>query len=133
MWLVTENEFKTFKKQEAKEIVLNLPDEPFYLYLTETWQQVGWIKMIHRCNHGKKGLIAVCCDYDEIYFTVEQIQKYFEVIGKLRELKIPKKELEKGVLSMHHLRKLDNPRETQLYLRSVAGNPAWRLAVYLNE
>ena len=45
MFLLTEDELIKFKKKEAKEIVLNLPNKPFYIYLTKTWQKIGWIRM----------------------------------------------------------------------------------------
>lgn len=133
MWLVTQSEFKKFKKAEAKDIILNLPDEPFYLYLTNTWQKVGWIKMINRLNPDKNGLICCCVDYDTYFADLEVIKELFELIEVLRELKIPKQELESGELSMHHYRKLDNPRETARKLKNYAQNPVWRLCVYLNE
>ena len=41
MFLLTEDELIKFKKKEAKEIVLNLPNKPFYIYLTKTWQKIG--------------------------------------------------------------------------------------------
>ena len=117
MWLITESEFKNFKKQEAKDIILNLPDEPFYLYLTNTWQQIGWIKMITRANYDKQSLICCCVDYDTYFIELEVIKELFKVIEELRELKIPKAELETGKLSMHNYKKLENPRETEKQLK----------------
>ena len=133
MWLITPNELKKFKKAEAKEIVLNLPDEPFFLYLTNTWQKVGWVKMCNMVNHRKDGLICCCVDYDTYFVELEVIQDLFKLVEKLRELKIPKSELESGELSMHHYKKLENPRETSGKLKNYAGNPVWKLCVYLNK
>lgn len=133
MWLVTQSEFKKFKKAEAKNVILNLPDEPFILYLTNTWQKVGWIKMLNKINPGKEGLICCCVDYDTYFVELEVIQELFKLIEKLRELKIPKAELESGELSMHHYRKLENPRETAKQIKNYAHSPIWRLCVYLNE
>jgi len=133
MWLVTPNEYKRFKKDEAKEILLNLPDEPFYLYLTNTWQKVGWIKLLQKQNKNKEGLICCCMDYDTYFITLNEIRELFELVEELRELKIPKTELESGELSMHHYRKLETPRETSQRLKCYAGNPIWKLCVYLNE
>lgn len=133
MWLVTESEFKKFKKQEAKDVVLNLPDEPFYLYLTNTWQKVGWVKMLNRTNRDKNGLICCCVDYDTYFVELEVVKELLCFIEDLRELKIPKKELELGELSMHHYKKLDDPRETAKKLKNYAGNPVWKLCVYLNR
>ncbi len=133
MWIVTGSEFRKFKKDEAKDIILNLPDEPFYLYLTNTWQKVGWVKMLNRANHDKNGLICCNVDYDTYFIELEVIKELFKVIEELRELKIPKSELESWELSMHHYKKLEHPRETAKQLKKYAGNPIWKLAVYLNK
>ncbi|KYC53802.1 MAG: hypothetical protein AMQ22_00001 [Candidatus Methanofastidiosum methylothiophilum] len=133
MWLITESEFHKFKKQEAKEVILNLPDKPFYLYLTNTWQQIGWLKMVNRVNYDKNSLICCCLDYDTYFIELETIKELFVLIESLRELKIPKTELENGKLSMHHYQKLETPRETAKQLKKYAGNPVWKLCVYLNE
>jgi hypothetical protein len=132
MWLVTEKEFKKFKKQEAKEVILNLPDEPFVLYLTNTWQQIGWIKLSNRISLDKS-MIVCATDYKIDFVDVEVIKDLFKFIETLRELKIPKKELESGTLSMHHLRKVDNPRMVLKRLSKYKNNPVWNLCVYLND
>lgn len=133
MWIVTESEFRKFKKDEAKGVLLNLPTEPSYLYLTNTWQKVGWIKMLNKYNDSHDGLICCCLDYDTYFIDRETIKELFSFIEKLRELKIPKTELESGELSMHHFRKLETPRETAKKLKRYAGNPVWKLVVYLNK
>lgn len=133
MWLVTEHEYRRFKKDEAKDVVLNLPDEPFYLYLTNTWQKVGWIKMLNLVNQDKNSLICCCVDYDTYFIELEVMKNLLEFVEELRELKIPKAELETGELSMHHYKKLETPRETARKLKGYAGNPVWKLAVYLNK
>ncbi|OPY23624.1 MAG: hypothetical protein A4E26_00738 [Methanobacterium sp. PtaU1.Bin097] len=133
MWIITESKFRKFKKDEAKDVLLNLPDEPFYLYLTNTWQKVGWIKMLNRVNNGKDGLICCCVDYDTYFVDLEVVKELFKLVEELRELKIPKTELESGELSMHYYRKLEHPRKTAKQLKKYAGNPVWKLAVYLNK
>ena len=90
MWLITESAFKKFKKADAKDIVLNLPDEPFFLYLTNTWQKVGWVKMLNQINYGSKGLICCCVDYDTHFVEIKKLQELFKFVEVLRELKIPK-------------------------------------------
>ncbi len=132
MWIVTKHEFKKFKKQEAKEIILNLPEEPFVLYLTNTWQQIGWIKLGNRISLDKS-MVVVATDYKIDFVDVEVIKKLFKFIEELRELKIPKKELESGTLSMHHLKKVNDPRRVLKRLAQYKGNPVWNLCVYLND
>lgn len=82
MFLLTEHEFKKFKKSEAKEVIFNLPDEPFYLYLTQTWQKVGWLRMDQVLNNGVQGDVKVLMDYEIIEFDCEQLK---ELCGEVNE------------------------------------------------
>lgn len=135
MWIVTEHEFKKFKKAEAKDVVLNLPDEPFILYLTNTWQKIGWVKLGTRLNLSNKKVICTV-DYDTYFVDVGVIKELFKFIEGLRELKIRKQELERGELSIFNLKKIGDikkAREISKRLKKYAQNPIWNLCVYLNE
>ena len=138
MFIVTENDFKTFKKQEAKEIVLNIPNEPYYLYLTKTWQKVGWV-LLNRVKNENNTTLNCLVDYDIINTTVEELKGLIDIIEPLRELKIPKGVLETGNFEMYHVKKLHekySKNQTRFLikkLKNYAGNPVWDLAVYLVE
>lgn len=139
MYLLTEDEFIKFKKKEAKDIVYNLPDKPFYLYLTKTWQKIGWIRMNEVYNEGNTGDLKFLIDYDIVNCSLSKIKEYGEFIRSLRDLKIPKISLEVGELEMHQYKKIVNEygrkeaREINTRLKSLAGNPVWDLALYLED
>ena len=60
MFLLTEHEFTKFKKQDLKDIIFNLPvGEDFYLYLTQTWQKLGYILMNRARNTDSTDSVAV--------------------------------------------------------------------------
>ena len=139
MFLLTADELIKFKKKEAKDIVNNLPDKPFYIYLTKTWQKIGWIRMNEVYNEGNTGEINFLVDYDIVRVDLTTLQELMEFIRQLRELKIPKPVLETGELEMHHFNKIRakyNKHIARNYIKTIknnAGNPIWDLALYLED
>lgn len=139
MFILTENEFITFKKKEAKEQVFNLPNKPFYIYLTKTWQKIGWIMMNQVPNTGNTGVINFLIDYNIVRCTLNELKEYCDFIHELRQLKIPKIVLETGQLEMHHYKKIvaeytrEKARNIQKKLYGLAGDPVYDLALYIEE
>lgn len=139
MFLLTEDELIKFKKKEAKEIVLNLPNKPFYIYLTKTWQKIGWIRMNEVYNQDNQNEINFLIDYDIVRVNLDTLTETMEFIKQLRDLKIPKTVLETGQLEMHHYRKLTaefGNIAARIILNNVkknANNPIWDLALYLED
>lgn len=139
MFVLTEDELIKFKKKEAKEIVLNLPNKPFYIYLTKTWQKIGWIRMNEVYNENNKGEINFLIDYDIVRVNLDTLTETMKFIKQLRDLKIPKTVLETGQLEMHHYRKLTaefGNIAARIILNNVkrnANNPIWDLALYLED
>lgn len=137
MFLLTEEEFLTFKKNQAKDIVFNLPNKPFYIYLTKTWQKIGWIRMNEVYNLNNTGVINFIIDYDIIRVTLEDLKELCVKLEELRDLKIPKTVLEKGELEMHHYKKIvgekgkAKAREISSWLQKEYNTPAFDLALYL--
>lgn len=139
MFLLTEDELIKFKKKEAKDIVFNLPNKPFYIYLTKTWQKIGWIRMNEVYNQDNQNEINFLIDYDIVRVDLKTLKKTCDFIKRLRDLKIPKTVLETGQLEMHHYRKLNESfgrkgsREYVKTIKENAGNPIWDLALYLED
>ena len=137
MFLLTEDEFRTFKKGEAQEVVYNLPDKPFYLYLTKTWQKIGWIRMNEAYNTGNRGVLTFLVDYDLIRCTLEDLKALCTSLEELRDLKIPKTSLEAGRLDMHHYKRIVEEhgrykaRSVSKWLMENYNTPAFDLALYL--
>lgn len=137
MFLLTDDEFIKFKKKEAKDILFNLPNKPFYLYLTKTWQKIGWIRMNEVYNEGNIGDINFLVDYDIITARLDTIKKVCGKLEELRELKIPKTVLETGQLEMHHYKKIVEAfgrveaRNWSKWLKSNCNDPVYDLSLYL--
>ena len=139
MFLLTEDELIKFKKKEAKDIVLNLPNKPFYIYLTKTWQKIGWIRMNEVYNQDNQNEINFLIDYDIVRVNLDTLTETMKYIKRLRDLKIPKTVLETGQLEMHHYRKLTSEFDNNVarsYIKMIknnANNPIWDLALYLED
>ena len=139
MFLLTEKELIKFKKKEAKDMVKNLPNEPFYIYLTKTWQKIGWIRMNEVYNTDNQSEINFLIDYDIVRTNTADLYDMMDFIKQLRDLKIPKAVLETGNLEMHHYRKLTakfGNQAAKKILNKVkmnANNPIWDLALYLED
>lgn len=139
MFLLTEDELVKFKKKEAKEIIFNLPNKPFFIYLTKTWQKIGWIRMNEVFNKDNQGIINFLVDYDIIRCTLEELKDKCAAIEILRDLKIPKTVIESGELEMHHYRRISEKynvfaaRDFVILLRNNKGNPVWDLALFLED
>lgn len=139
MFLLTEHEFLTFKKNEAENIIFNLPNEPFFIYLTRTWQKIGWIRMNDAFNLNNKGIIHFVMDYDIISTTLNQLKITMNFIRNLRQLKIPKSVLETGNIELHHYRIFkdsfgnDEARKIIEAVNKNVKNPVYELALYLEK
>ena len=139
MFLLTEKELIKFKKKEAKGMVKNLPNEPFYIYLTKTWQKIGWIRMNEVYNTDNQSEINFLIDYDIVRTNTADLYDMMDFIKQLRDLKIPKAVLETGNLEMHHYRKLtakfgnQAARKILNKVKMNANGPVWDLALYLED
>lgn len=140
MFLLTDDEFKTFKKQDITEVIFNLPyDKPFYIYITETWQKLGYLLMNNARNEPPAENVIIEWDYNQVIFNRPQLQKIYKLINKLRELKISKSSLKTGQISMFQYNKIiekygrDRSREIIQEVRDNIDNPVWELAVYISD
>lgn len=140
MFLLTEDEFKKFKKKDIKEVISNLPvNKPYYLYLTKTWQKLGWVRMNEVCNTGESSVINTLLDYDIITFTLKDLKSKYELVKKLRKLKISKDVLEMASFEMYQYKRIVDEYgqlEAHKILKTVEkykSNPVWELAVYIND
>jgi hypothetical protein len=140
MFLLTEHEFRKFKKADLKDIIFHLPrDEEFYLYLTQTWQKLGYIRMNKACNTINSDTVTVVMDYDIITYKQETLQYYYELITSLRALKIGKEVISNATFEMHHIKRMVESfgkEEMRSIIRTVEqnkGNPVWELAIYISD
>lgn len=139
MFLLTETSLEKFKKKDAKDIIFNLPtDEAFYLYITQTWQKLGYLLMDKAYNEAGASTVTLVMDYDIITYDKKTLKELYELCTSLRKLKIPKDNLKSGELAIHHYRRIkeDNPidaRQITKQLKELKNNPVWELVVYISD
>ena len=138
MFLLTSDKFIKFKKKEAKDIIFNLPNEPFYIYLTKTWQKIGWIRMNEAYNLGNENIINFIIDYDVVSVDLNTLKEYCDFIKSLRDLKISKKTLENGMFEIYDYKKIketfeDKTQDTIKQVQNNIHNPIWEFALYIEE
>lgn len=132
MWVATTDEFRRFKRVEAKEILLNPPEPPFAIYLTRTYKKQGWIALMDYVNMDKE-VFWVACDYDILLIKLEECEKDFKLIKTLRRLKISKNEIRTGKFKAKSLEKLEGQYNIVHSVLNRVGSLLWELEVYLNE
>lgn len=140
MFILTEHEFKKFKKADLKDIIFNLPmDEEFYLYLTQTWQKLGYIRMNKARNTNSTDKVTVVMDYDIITYKPETLTQYYALVTELRALKISKEVLTHATFEVHHIRRMieafghTRARQITRTVEQYKGNPVWELAIYISD
>lgn len=136
MFLLTNNEFKPFKKKDIKEIIFEKQTEPYYLYITKTWQKLGFLLMDKAYNTPESDMIKVVCDYDIITYSKNELKEYYDLAKRLRDIKISKTVLELGNFELHHYRKINeafqgNAKKIINKIKQLQNNPVWDLAIYI--
>jgi hypothetical protein len=131
MWIATNEEFRFFKRAEAKEILLSTLLTPFAIYLTKTWKKQGWITLMNKINYDTKNFF-VGFDYDVILVERKKLIEYLSLISELLEKKISKTELATGQLKVRSFEKIDMDLELQRRIAMLAGDKLWELCLFVS-
>lgn len=127
-WVVSETEFRTLKRDNIKPLLLNPPEPPFTIYLTQTWKKQGWLNLINRSN-GSRSYYVVGMDYDMIWVDASVLERYLRDIDRWLELGLIKSELSTGNIRNKMYGTV--PIEDIIEIKNRVGNPLWNLAVYI--
>lgn len=130
-WAVTHETFTEVKRDGAKELLLNPPDPPFVIYLTQTWKKQGWLNLINRVQESKTDY-TIGLDYDLIEVNTEKLKEYCDIITDILEKKITKTELSTGNFKAKSYEKLGYDIELIEKIKTLAGNPLWDLAIFVS-
>lgn len=96
-WVASETEFRTFKNDEALQILFNPPKPPFFIHLAKTGQKQTWLSCIHRVAQNPHKYFFSHEKYDvPILFEVEKAKQYIDIISKAMSLGLNKTELTTG-------------------------------------
>lgn len=103
-WILKQGEIKFISRKEAKEIILNPPDEPYTLYVTKSGKKHGWLSILYAVNTSKD-IITIGWEDEVISASQEWFISLFELFEKAISMKAKKRQLE--VLSPRLLLTLD--------------------------
>jgi CRISPR type IV-associated protein Csf1 len=130
-WVVTASTFTEIKRDGAKELLLNPPEPPFVIYLTQTWKKQGWLNLINRVQESKTNY-TIGLDYDLVEVNTQKLGEYCNLIVELLEKKIMKTELQTGQLKAKSYEKLGYDMELIEKIKMLVGNPLWNLAIFVS-
>lgn len=130
-WVVTPSTFTEVKRDGAKELLLNPPEPPFVIYLTQTWKKQGWLNLINRVNMSKTDY-TIGLDYDLIEVNTQKLEEYCTLISEILEKKIMKTELQTGHFKSKSYEKLGYDMELIEKIKILVGNPLWNLAIFVS-
>ena len=130
-WAVTPSTFTEVKWSGAKELLLNPPEPPFVIYLTQTWKKQGWLNLINRVQESKTNY-TIGLDYDLIEVNTVKLEEYCTLISELIEKKIMKSELQTGNFRSKSYEKLGYDMEMVEKIKVLVGNPLWNLAIFVS-
>lgn len=117
-WVVSRDEFRIFKNDEALDIILDPPNPPFFIYLAKIGQKQSWLTSLHKVSQSR-----------EIYFIAHE--KY--------DVSIPIKRSEAAGFAENAKIALDYGITKTELLRGEFHPRTWRLAIeggyesFLNE
>ena len=139
MFIQTRSSFRTFTEDECKDVVFNLLDEPFYIYLTRTWQDCGWVRLNEGLNLDTDGEVVFVVDYDLVKVHLSDLRKYSDFIEYLKNFNISRNMLENGQLGLFQFRQLVDDvgrreaRRIQKQLKLYSKDPGFSLAVFMEK
>lgn len=126
-WTLSKKGIEFLKKENFTETILNPPEPPFAIYLTETGQKQGFLHLINRPNHSKKKYI-LAFDDKIINVDLSEANRFNQLISKARELKFTKTELRNSP-SAHRWKE----RELCEQIIKYSKNPLWQVMVYASK
>ena len=130
-WVVTPSTFVEVKREGAKELLLNPPEPPFVIYLTQTWKKQGWLNLINRVQESRTNY-TIGLDYDLIEVNTQKLEEYCTLIAELLEKKIMKTELQTGQFKAKSYEKLGYSMKLIEKIKTLVGNPLWNLAIFVS-
>jgi len=130
-WVVTESTFSEVKRENAKELLLNPPEPPFVIYLTQSWKKQGFVNLINRVQESQTDY-TIGLDYELIEVNTKKLEKYCTLISDILDKKITKTELSTGNFKAKSYEKLGYDIELIEKIKTLVGNPLWNLAIFVS-
>jgi CRISPR type IV-associated protein Csf1 len=126
-WVLSRDGIRFIRREEIIGCILEPPEPPFAIYLTETGQKQGFLSLISRPNFSRTRYILA---FDDKLVNVEagQARKFHDIISKARDMKFTKTELMSSP-SAHRWK----DREICEQIMQFSKNPLWQVIVYASK
>jgi len=96
-WVASPQEFRTFKNDEAQQIMFKPPEPPFFIHIAKTGQKQTWLSCIHRVAHNPHKYFFSHEKYDvPILFEQHKAEIYIQTIAEAMQKGLSKTELTTG-------------------------------------
>ncbi len=105
-FLATQNDVRFLQRQDCLQYLLQPPQPPFALYITQTHKRQGWLQNIFAVNLSAERFKVVTDFVGVVEVSTKQINELYYALKKFRALKIKKDELRTGQLSMNSYKKI---------------------------
>jgi len=134
-WVATAKEVRFLKRNEVREVMLEPPEPPFFIYVTQSGQRQGWLSALRYISYSRERFF-ISTDWVGHFMVDRQLAKQMDnLIWLLRDKKISKTALRTGQYSMKQYRLAieggwqDLIEEARRYVK----NPLWEVMVYVAE
>jgi len=133
-WLVTEKEFKKFKRGETITIFQQLPTEPFMISLTNNYKKYGFLFVANSINYSQENYFVA---FEDRHLKINHkfLEESLVLIQRFRELKITKKELSTGDFYPSAITKIIAAGLFEEFSRvkNICKNDNWILGLFLSK
>lgn len=93
-WVASADGFKTFKNDEARDILFNPPEPPFFISIAKRGQKQSWLSCLRRVAHNRNRYFFSHESYDiPIFFNKTEAEKMIKEVVEALEKGITKTEL----------------------------------------
>ncbi len=125
-WIIRDGKFEVITN--VADFLLNLPDPPFFLYLTKTRRKHGWIRAVQNPVLNKHRFFLVV-DEDKILFDDRVYAELYAFCSDLYARGIPKAVMVGGMPEPSVMRRYRLTWGEAFKLRELQYNPLWRVVV----
>lgn len=134
-WLATIEKVRFLQRLECREVILNPPSPPFFIYITQTGQRQGWLSAMRFINHNQKRFYISTDWVGHFLADRDEAQKMHMMISELRAKGINKTALRTGEYTMKQVRTaIENGwHEILLNAKKQVKNPLWEVMLYVAE
>lgn len=134
-WVATSEGVKFLKRLECKDVILNPPEPPFFLYITQTGQRQGWLSAMKLINYNKEKFYISTDWVGHFLVNMLEVNYIDSLLRILRKEKVSKTALLLGDYNLKLYRKAMEEGWDRLLgeAKNQIKNPLWEVMVYVTE